>query len=1101
MIATTPALLSLQQERVRRLQQGGAPSPYRVRAVVEVTGAIDVERLHAALRQVVADSPVFHTPFDSADDQGAPDAMCDTSVALPGLPGGRGHGSRAAFDESVLDALDRRSRDNRRAAVISVIASISEARALWALQAPALVADEQTLRLLVERTVNRYLGHAEPEGEGLSPLTYAEYVDWQQEMMRDPETASARAYWQQQPFPDASRFRLPIVRDGRAPADFRPGYLTRQLENNLTGELKRLAPKARMDLSTWLFAAWQVLLWRHLDTPSVQVGLFLDGRAHPALGDVLGPCARYAPVQIEIAPRSTLAEIARRTVATMREHAIWQDCCSWEGFDRGGLDAPALAHHAFGFDWHASGAHAIGGGNANAGPTFRIRSLFATLERFDVRLIATRVGRRVECQFEWNRGQYDEADIAQLADRYLALLADAVQHPNRRVADLEIVGQVEREHLLVRGRGPEEAAPADRCIHASIEEHAARDETRTAVVAGPTRLTYGDLNRKANALAARVRAAGLEPGGRVAICLPRTADQFVAMLAVLKAGGAFVPLDPAVPMDRLAWTVTDSKASILIAPALAASRVPANEITVLAPDDVGLSDEAAVTPSAMPHIDGHPNAQACALGTPDPGSPAYVIYTSGSTGRPKGVVVSHRNLVHSTDARRTHYRKPVGSYLLVSPVAFDSAMAGVFWTLCSGGTLVLPADDEHNDPAALRRLIEQHGITHVLCLPSLYAWVLDAEYLQTLRSLQVVIVAGESCPVALTDRHQRLLPQVELHNEYGPTECSVWSTVYQAGTVDEQAGVPIGRPIARARVYIAERPWRLSPSGLPGEGLIGGAGVADGYLDRADLTAERFVPDPWSDRPGARLYRTGDRLRWLANSQIDFLGRVDHQVKLRGYRIELEEIEASISAHPEVRECAVAVRGDAGAERLIGYVVPEGTASGVSASFPDRIREFLGTRLPPYMVPAAIAVLDALPKTPNGKVDRARLPEPSRVRGAGGPAAHPPSTPTEVAIAAVWQELLGRDQIGIHDTFFDLGGHSLMAIAIFGRLRGGAPNLRLVDLFEHPTVHALAEFIDGMQSAPAAEGTTAITTTTAAIDDARTRQQALRRKRAAARTA
>jgi aryl carrier-like protein len=239
-------------------------------------------------------------------------------------------------------------------------------------------------------------------------------------------------------------------------------------------------------------------------------------------------------------------------------------------------------------------------------------------------------------------------------------------------------------------------------------------------------------------------------------------------------------------------------------------------------------------------------------------------------------------------------------------------------------------------------------------------------------------------------------------------------------------------------------------------------------------------------------------MRWLGNGQLDFLGRVDHQVKLRGYRIELEEIEASISAHPEVRECAVAVRGDAGAERLIGYVVPQGAVSSVSASFPDRIREFLGTRLPLYMVPAAIAVLDALPKTPNGKVDRARLPEPSRVRGAGGPPAHPPSTPTEVAIAAVWQELLGRDQIGIHDNFFDLGGHSLMAIAIFGRLRGNAPTLRLVDLFEHPTVHALAVFMDGMQQAAPAEADTAAHTA-AAIDDARARQQALRRKRTAAR--
>jgi hypothetical protein len=248
------------------------------------------------------------------------------------------------------------------------------------------------------------------------------------------------------------------------------------------------------------------------------------------------------------------------------------------------------------------------------------------------------------------------------------------------------------------------------------------------------------------------------------------------------------------------------------------------------------------------------------------------------------------------------------------------------------------------------------------------------------------------------------------------------------------------------------------------------------------------------------MYRTGDRMRWLANGQIDFLGRVDHQVKLRGYRIELEEIEASISAHPEVRECAVAVRGEAGSERLIGYVVPPGPVSAVSASFPDRIREFLGTRLPPYMVPATIAVVDALPKTPNGKVDRARLPEPSRLGGAGGPSANPPTTPTESAIAATWQELLGREHIGVHDNFFDLGGHSLMAIAIFGRLRTSAPGLRLVDLFEHPTVHALAGFIDAMQAAPPATEDAAATTTLV-IDEARTRQQALRKKRAAARGA
>ena len=1029
-------LLSFQQQRVRLLEQRATSSPYQVRAIVDVHGAFDADRLQQVLQRTVADVPELRSALDSA------------------------------------------------------MSVVSPTRARWSLNAPAMVADEHALRLIVYRAVSAYRGVPDAEQDGTPKLAYADYAEWQQALMDDPDAATARAYWGERPSPDASRFRLPFAREVKPPFDFTPAALMRQLDGHLTDALKRLAREARVDLATCLLTAFQILLWRHLDGPGVQVGVRLDGRAHPALRDVIGACARYVPVDVDVAHRSSLAEMARRTAAIVREHRAWQDCFSWDGLDRTGLEPGEIAYHAFGFDWTASRSHLVGGLAAGRDPAFRLMSVAGTLDRFDVRLIATRVGRRVECEFEWNRCQYDEGDVAGLADRYLELLADAVRQPAARVADLEIVGKRERDVLRARARGPEDAAPADRSIHAAFEEQARLDGTKSAVVAGASRLSYADLDRRATSLAAHLSARGVRPGQRVAICLPRTPDQLVAMFGVLKAGAAFVPLDPSVPWERLAWTVADAKVSMLIAPAEAAAQVPPDApVTLIVLDDLAAADEA------------HPASVAPRV---DPASTAYVIYTSGSTGRPKGVLVSHRNLVHSTEARRTHYRKGVGTFLLVSPMAFDSAMAGIFWTMTSGGTLVLPGDDEHNDPAALRRLVEEHRVTHVLCLPSLYAWILETEHADALRSLQVVIVAGESCPAALTERHRQVLPAAQLHNEYGPTECSVWSTVYRAGTADERAGVPIGLPIARAEVYVAERPWRLAPRGVAAETLIGGAGVADGYLDRPDLTAERFVPDPWSARPGARVYRTGDRVRWLAGGQIEFLGRVDHQVKLRGYRIELEEIEASIGAHPDVRECAVAVRREGpGGERLVAYVVPHLRNGDAATALSDRLRRFLGERVPIYMMPGAIVTLDALPKTPNGKVDRARLPAPSPSNGAGGAAAHPPTTDTEKAIAALWQEALGRDQVGIHDNFFDLGGHSLMAIAIFARARAAmAPQLRLVDLFERPTVHALATFVDELRAAPVLDETAAAAAaavvaeeTTAVVTGARVRQQALRRKR------
>jgi len=428
-----------------------------------------------------------------------------------------------------------------------------------------------------------------------------------------------------------------------------------------------------------------------------------------------------------------------------------------------------------------------------------------------------------------------------------------------------------------------------------------------------------------------------------------------------------------------------------------------------------------------------------------PASLAYVIYTSGSSGKPKGVPITHANLVHSTRARVATYSGRVQRYLLLSSFAFDSSVAGIFWTLVQGGTLVLPPEGIEKDLASLPALIAEQRPTHLLGLPSLWSLLLEQSSAHELASLDTVIVAGESCPAELVRRHRARLPRVKLYNEYGPTAGTVWSTVFDACTPLARTQVPIGRPIPGSVAYVLTPERELAPLGMAGELWIGGPGVAGGYLNRPELTAERFAEDPFS---GGRMYRTGDRARWLPDGNLEFLGRLDGQVKIRGYRIEVEEIEAALSAHPAVREAIVLARDDhGGGARLVAYVVPIGPRPAET----DLLR-FLSERVPEYMVPARAMCLDGWPQLPNGKIDRKALPEPPEPLAFAEPEGAP-----EIVLAALFADVLGLEAVGRHDDFFALGGHSLSATRLYARLRETLQvKLPLRVLFECRTPAALA---------------------------------------------
>ncbi|HEY6924562.1 MAG TPA: amino acid adenylation domain-containing protein, partial [Steroidobacteraceae bacterium] len=620
-----------------------------------------------------------------------------------------------------------------------------------------------------------------------------------------------------------------------------------------------------------------------------------------------------------------------------------------------------------------------------------------------------------------------------------SLVAALAEESPRPVLSLSIMSAAERQQLLFDWNATDSAHPNDRLIHSLVEAHAAARPEAPALMFEHQSLSYGQLNAKANQLAHHLLSVGIRPDDRIALCIERGLDMVIGLLGILKAGAAYVPLDPEYPSERLGFMLADCAPRAVLTQTALQGLFPAVTARVIA------LDESTTQAAIAQHSCANPDPAALGL---TPQSLAYVIYTSGSSGQPKGVMVEHRHLVASTLARMTtavSYQR----FLLLSSIAFDSSVAGIFGTLSTGGALVVLNRSSARDPQAVQRAILNYHITALLCVPSLAQLILD--HLtpdDPPADLETLIVAGESCSPTLREKIKAFTRPIALYNEYGPTETTVWATAYRCEPDDEGA-IPIGRPIANTKIYLLDAYRQPVPIGVPGEIYIGGAQVARGYLGRPDLTQERFLPDPFSAAPHARMYKTGDLGRYLPDGNLVFLGRNDSQVKIRGYRIEPGEIEAHLLACPGVRAAAVIARED----RLVAYVVPEERTE-LSV---EHLRARLASELAEYMVPAAYVVLPSLPLTPNGKLDRRALPAPEADAYLKR-AYEAPVGEVEIAIASIWRDLLKIQQVGRHDHFFELGGHSLLAVQLISRLRQvlGA-DVALPDLFATPTLSAFAK--------------------------------------------
>jgi len=970
-------LLSYGQQALYFLHQLAPESPaYNIVSALRIRAELDIPALQRAFQILMDRHPSLRTTFTA--NHGEPVQRVHEHIEAYFQKENISTWSEASLNDRLVKSAHRPFNLERGPLLRVSLFTRSAQEHILLLAVHHIVTDFWSLTVLVHELGMLYQAEKNGTQATLPPLAlqYADYVRAWAEMLESSEGERLWAYWQKQLAGELPVLKLPTDRPRSPVQTYRGASQPFKLSAELTQELKALGRTYGTTLYMTLLAAFQVLLYRYTGQEDILVGSSTAGRNWADLAGLVGYFVNPVVLRADLSGNPTFSAFlsqVRSSVLDAFEHQNYpfallvkrlqtvRDASRSPLFqvmfvlqkthlrEREGLASLALGETGTRIE--------IGGLELES---FALEQRVA---QFDLTLMMAEVDGALSASWQYNTDLFDAATIARMAGHFQTLLEGAIANPQQLISTLPLLADAEQHQLLVKWNDPQADYPKDSCLHQLFEAQVERTPDAIAVVFEKDQLTYQQLNRRANQLAHYLQALGVGPDVLVGICVERSLEMLVGILGILKAGGAYVPLDPAYPKEHLAFILEDTQAPVLLTQRRLVAELPEHRARIVCLDSewnivARESSENPISRTTSENL-------------------AYAIYTSGSTGRPKGVLVTHQNLVHSTSARIAYYREPVTSFLLVPSFAFDSSVAGIFWTLCQGGTLVLLRDGSQRDIWQLAKLIAQHQVSHWLSVPSLYGALLAHIESIGLISLRTVIVAGESCSRELVERHRQLLPHTSLFNEYGPTEGTVWSSVYDCQNHDLKTTVPIGRPIANTQIYLLDSHLQPVPIGVPGELHIGGLGLTRGYLNRPELTTEKFISNPFSDEPSARLYKTGDLARYLLDGNIEFLGRIDHQVKLRGYRIELTAIEAILQQHPIVREVVVSVRGDeSDSQRLVAYVVPDRRF----APKTEELRSFLRQKLPEYMVPTAFVILDALPLTPNGKVDRRSLPAPEQVK-------------------------------------------------------------------------------------------------------------------------
>ncbi|MGY3016550.1 amino acid adenylation domain-containing protein/non-ribosomal peptide synthase protein (TIGR01720 family) [Pseudomonas sp. TE6283] len=992
---------SLAQNRLWLLWQLEPQSAaYNIPAGLHLRGELDEAALQASFQALVARHESLRTLFDEVDGQAVQRILPSQSFSLRqlDLEGLSPAEVAARREDEAQQPFDLRQGPLLR---VTLARLDDEEHQLW-VTLHHIVADGWSLNILLDEFARLYAAQGQTVQLPELTLGYADYGQWQRQWLADGESARQLDYWKNRLGDELPVLDLCTDQPRASQQHTRAARHSLKVPAALTSALKELARDQQASLFMVLLAGWQALLHRYSGQGDIRVGVPNANRPRLETQGMVGFFINTQVLRAELDGRLSFAGLlAQARQATLeaqahqdlpfeqllealpqaREQGLFQVMFNHQQRDLSALRRlPGLLAEEL--PWHSREA------------------------KFDLQLHSEEDHQgRLTLAFDYAAGLFEAATVKRLASHLLALLEQVCAEPQLALGEVRLLDEQGRAQLLGWGQAPMASAP--RLLVEQLNEQARLTPERTALVWEGGQLSHAELHQQANRLAHYLRDKGVGPDTCVAIALERSPQLLVGLLAILKAGGAYVPLDTDYPAERLAYMLADCKAGLLLSHGSLLDKLPqVDGVSAIALDQLHLDSWPSQAPGLHLHGD----------------NLAYVIYTSGSTGQPKGVGNTHAALAERLQWMQATYALDDSDVLMQkAPISFDVSVWECFWPLVSGCRLVLAGPGEHRDPQRIAQLIQQHGVTTLHFVPPLLQVFVQEPLAAGCTSLRRLFSGGEALSAALRDRVLQLLPQVQLHNRYGPTETAINVTHWHCQASDG-ARSPIGRPLGNVLCRVLDDEFELSAPGVPGELCLGGAGLARGYLGRPGLTAERFVPQP--DGDGARLYRSGDRARWHVQSQaLEYLGRLDQQVKVRGFRVEPEEVQAVLLAQPGVAQALVLIHQDAVGAQLVGYY------SGIEQS--DALLAALAERLPAYMVPAQLIHLAQMPLGPSGKVDRKALPAPVwQQRG------HvEPQSALQQQVAAIWREVLNLPQIGLQDDFFALGGHSLLATQIVSRTR------------------------------------------------------------------
>ncbi|MEM7331933.1 MAG: amino acid adenylation domain-containing protein [Chloroflexota bacterium] len=1034
----TDAPLSFSQERFWFMNQLHPESGiYNIHEALELTGPLNVAALEKALTFILQHHESLRANFREEDGQ-IIQTIRDSEPAHIPITDLSNLDTLAQEDRATALATDEAKRpfnlQNDPLLRFSLL-KLSPSHHWVLLTIHHIVADEWSINLFWKSLNTAYTTLCQEQQPAIDalPIQYPDFAYWQKEQFAQSKLDKQFNYWQKTLSGELPLLQLPTDRPRPVQQTFVGGFEQLTLSQTLKEKLNKLAQAHGASLFMVLMAAYKALLYRYTQQTDLLVGTPIANRARPETKQLIGLFLNSVVVRTQLDPEASFTTYLEQ-VKQMALDVYANQEYPFEKLVEKLQPNRDQSHNPI---FQTMFVYQSAGENGRSLHNHAIKSvpIDGGVAKFDMTLFMMEREDGLGAAFEYNSDLFDQSTIQRLLQHWHTLLHSIAENPAEPIYRLNILPKAEHQLVVNDWNNTAVSYPKETLVHQLIEQVAEQTPLKTAVQSESSQLTYQQLNEKANQLAHYLIEQGVQPNDIVGLKINRSLEMAIGILGILKAGGAYLPLDPGYPEDRLTFMQEDASVSLTV-------------------DKQQLSNENWDERYSQYPLT-NPNSSI------QPDQLAYVIYTSGSTGKPKGVLVTHQNIVHSTTARFSFYTDSVEKFLLLSSFSFDSSMVGIFWSLCQGGTLCLPNQGDEKDIKRIAELINQLGITHLLALPTLYTLLLEETAVSQLGTLKTVIVAGEACPKSLVSIHYGNLPNTQLYNEYGPTEGTVWSTACLIPEAVESTNVPIGIPIPNMQNFILDPHQQPVPIGVPGELVIGGEGITRGYLNRPDLTSARFISlqlnseqaNDSENKTSARYYRTGDLVRWLPDGQIEFLGRLDHQIKIRGFRVELGEIETAVKAQPHVQEVVVYAIGE-GSKQLACYL---------TASQPDLetvVRNALTQTMPDYMVPTYLMQLAEMPRTPNGKVDRQSLPNPKELGQEKRPFAAP-QTETETKLATLWETVLELEKVGVEDNFFNLGGHSLLATKLIARTHSlFEVRLPIQTIFEAPTIRQMAKTIE-----------------------------------------